>query len=42
MGNPHLDEDYTVFGEVTRGMSVVDKISKLITDDKNRPLKNIS
>ena len=40
-GNPHLDKDYTVFGEVTRGMSVVDKISKLITDDKNRPLKNI-
>ena len=35
------DNDYTVFGEVTSGMSVVDKISQVITDDKNRPLKNV-
>lgn len=26
-GAPHLDETYTVFGEITRGMNVVDKIA---------------
>ena len=40
-GSPQLDNEYTVFGEVISGLSVVDKISKQITDGKNRPLKNI-
>ena len=39
-GSPHLDNEYTVFGEVISD-SVVDKISKQITNGKNRPLKNI-
>ena len=40
-GSPHLDNEYTVFGEVVSGMKVVDQISKQITDGKNRPLENI-
>ena len=40
-GNPHLDNEYTVFGEVVNGMNVVDQISLLRTDGKDRPLKNV-
>ncbi len=40
-GTPHLDGNYTVFGEVVSGMKVVDKIQFIVTDDNDRPLKNI-
>ncbi|MCB9195143.1 MAG: peptidylprolyl isomerase [Flavobacteriales bacterium] len=40
-GTPHLDGDYTVFGKVVSGMSVVDKIAKLETDKTDQPIKDI-
>lgn len=40
-GTPHLDGLYTVFGEVIQGMKVVDRISALKTDKRNRPYKDV-
>ncbi len=40
-GAPHLDGDYTVFGEVTSGMELVDKISLLETYQGDRPIKDV-
>lgn len=40
-GVPHLDGNYTVFGEVLDGLSIIDSISKQPRDEMDRPLKNI-
>ncbi|GFZ41247.1 peptidyl-prolyl cis-trans isomerase [Bacteroides nordii] len=36
-GTPHLDGEYTVFGEVVDGMDIVDKIQNVKTDRSDRP-----
>ena len=40
-GAPHLDGQYTVFGEVTEGMDVVDLIQNAEKDQNDRPLQDI-
>lgn len=40
-GAAHLDGNYTVFGEVTEGLDVIDKIANEKVDGNNRPLKDI-
>lgn len=40
-GVPHLDNDYTVFGQVVSGFEVLDKIANLKTSAKNRPLTDV-
>ena len=40
-GTPHLDGQYTVFGEVLEGMEIVDKIQKVKTDRNDRPEEDV-
>ena len=40
-GTPHLDGEYTVFGEIVEGMDVVDKIQQVKTDRSDRPEEDV-
>ena len=40
-GAPHLDGQYTVFGEVVSGLEIIDAIAKQKVDARNRPVEDI-
>lgn len=40
-GTPHLDQSYTVFGQVLSGLEVIDAIAAVPTDSRNRPIQNV-
>jgi peptidyl-prolyl cis-trans isomerase B (cyclophilin B) len=43
-GTPHLDQGYTVYGEVVKGLDVLDNIAAVQTSrgqDRDRPLQDV-
>lgn len=40
-GTPMLDGDYTVFGEVVKGLEIIDEIAGADRDGNDRPIKDI-
>jgi cyclophilin family peptidyl-prolyl cis-trans isomerase len=40
-GTPHLDGDYTVYGQVVMGQEIVDAISLVPRDTNNRPNEDV-
>lgn len=40
-GAPHLDGEYTVFGEVLNGMDIIEQIQNAATDRNDRPTEDI-
>ncbi len=40
-GSPHLDQNYTVFGEVIQGLEVVDSIAAVETGPRDRPVTEV-
>ena len=41
-GTPHLDQNYTVYGEVVQGIEMVDTIAAVKKSPTDRPLEDIS
>ncbi len=41
-GTPHLDQNYTVFGEVIKGAEVIDTIAAQPRDSYDRPQKDVA
>lgn len=40
-GSPHLDGEYTVFGEVVNGLEVVENIQNVKCDENDRPIEDV-
>jgi cyclophilin family peptidyl-prolyl cis-trans isomerase len=41
-GAPHLDGEYTIFGQVVDGLEVIDKLAAVAKDGTDRPLEDIN
>ncbi len=41
-GTPHLDQNYTVYGEVVRGLDMIDTIASAKTSSGDRPIEDIA
>lgn len=41
-GTPHLDNEYTVFGQVIAGLDVIDKIASVRTGPGDRPVEDVA
>lgn len=40
-GTPHLDQNYTVYGEVVKGIEMIDSIAIMPTAKANRPIEDV-
>ena len=40
-GAPHLDRDYTVFGQVVEGLPIIDSIASVVTAAADRPVDDV-
>lgn len=40
-GSPHLDQSYTVFGEVVSGLDVIDALASVSTNQRDRPTSEV-
>jgi peptidyl-prolyl cis-trans isomerase B (cyclophilin B) len=40
-GVPFLDQKYTVFGEVIKGVDIIDSIAAVPVGERNRPVEDV-